>query len=350
MRIIPDRCVPLVYCALFLLLTSPVCGQSRRTSSGGTATAKSFAVDKSRGPWMIMVTSLRGHGPESEANANKAALDLVRELRLLKIPAWTHQQSEELEEIAAFDRTGQTVTRKVEAQQHRICVLAGQYPSVEDKTAQATLAWMQKFHPKALQEKGNYKSTPGRPGPLSRAFLTLNPLLSEDEIQQMAFKNDPLLRQLNSDPKFNLLSNRGRYTLQVATFQGVSKHVIANGQKSEHEATFKFDSMLEKNITLDRAGQDAWTLVHYMRAQGHEAYVFHERYRSVVCVGAFADPSDPAIGKLARQYAAVMKPDPKTRRDVITPVIFQFAGGKDGSQQMFLLDLQPKLIKVPKVK
>lgn len=349
MRIIFDRCVPLACCALLFLAVPFLMAENKKATKANASDPRSFAVDKTRGPWMIMVTSLRGDGPESEANANKAALDLVRELRQLKIPAWTHQQSEEFEDIAAFDRTGQTVRRKVSAQQHRICVLAGQYPTVDDKTAQDTLAWMQKFHPKSL-ENGVYKPTPGRPGPLSRAFLTLNPMLTEDEIQEMAFRNDPLLRQLNQDREFNLLSSRGKYSLQVATFQGISKHVIANGQKSEKEATFKFDSILEKNISLDKAGQDAWTLVHYMRAQGHEAYVFHERYRSVVTVGAFADPNDPAIAKLAKKYAATMKPDPKTKRDVITPIIYQFAGGKTGGQQMFLLDLQPKLIKVPKVK
>lgn len=348
MRIILDRCVPLVCCVFLLLQAHSLEAQTKKTTKSNPADPKSFAVDKSRGPWMIMVTSLRGDNPESEANANKAALDLVRELRLLKIPAWTHQQADEIEEIAAFDRTGQTVKRKVSAQQHRICVLAGQYPSVDDKTAQETLAWIQKFQPKAL-EKGVYKSTPGRPGPLSRAFLTLNPLFTEEEIQQMAFRNDPLLRKLNDDREFNLLNNRGKYTLQVATFQGVSKHVIANGQKSEKEATFKFDSMLEKNITLDRAGQDAWTLVHFLRAQGHEAYVFHERYRSVVTVGAFNDPNDPLIAKFAQKYGPKMKPDGKLKRDILTPEIFQFAG-KNGAPQMFLLDLQPRLIKVPKLK
>lgn len=348
MRIIPVRCVPFV-CALILLPFLALAADGKKPSKGSAPDPKSYTVDKSRGPWMIMVTSLRGDGAESEANANKAALELVRELRALKIPAWIHQQSDEIEEIAAFDRTGQTVRRKVAAQQHRVCVLAGQYPSVEDKTAQETLAWMQKFHPKSL-EKGVYQPTPGRPGPLSRAFLTLNPLLNEDEIQEMAFHSDKLLQRLNQDREFNLLNNRGKFTLRVATFQGVSKHVIANGQKAEKEATFKFDSMLEKNITLDRAGEDAWTLVHFMRAQGHEAYIYHERYRSIVTVGAFNDPNDPGIAKLVQAYGAKMKPDPKTRRDVITPVIYQFAGGKNGGQQMFLLDLQPQLIKVPKIK
>jgi hypothetical protein len=296
---------------------------------------------------MIMVTSLRGDTPESEENANKAALDLVKEFRNLKIPAWIHQQSEEIEEVAAFDRTGQRVRRRVSAQQHRVCVLAGQYPSVEDKTAQETLAWIQKFHPKAL-EKGTYQATPGRPGPLSRAFLTLNPMLTEEEIQAMAFHKDKLLQQLNKDRDFNLLGNRGKYTLQVATFQGASKHVVANGQKAEKEATFKFDSMLKDNITLDKAGQDAWTLVHYMRAQGHDAYVYHERYKSVVTVGSFSDPNDPAIGRAVQAYGAKMKKDPNTRRDAVTPVIYQFPSN-NGGQNMFVLDPQPIIIKVPKI-
>lgn len=305
---------------------------------------KSYEVNKKCGPWMIMVTSLRGNDTDSVTNANKAARELVIELRKKGIPAWIHSQQGELEEISSFDRNGNNVKRFVAAQRNRVCVLAGEYESVESQVAQDTLAWIQRFHPKAL-EKGAYRPTPGRPGPLSRAFLTLNPLFSEDEINEMALNKDPLLKQLNQDNDYNLKGNKHKYSLIVATFQGASKHVIATGQKQEKEAIFKFDSMLEKRVSLDNAGQQAWTLVRLLRGRGHEAYVFHERFRSIVTVAGIDDPNDPRVAKLVKEYGAKMKPDPKTKQEVLTPVIIQSDAG-----HLFLLDVEPKLIRVPRLK
>ncbi len=360
MRINLDRCVLLACFGLLMLASRDASAQLMKVSKKlETDSAKSYVVTKKCGPWMIMVTSLRGNpnDPESVTNAQKAAHELVMELRKKGIPAWTHEQKGELEEIASYDRNGKSVTRFVASQRNRICVLAGEYSSIDTdekdatkakhaKIAQETLAWMQKYHPKALAN-GNFKPTPGRPGPLSRAFLTLNPMFTEDEIAQMAYDKDPLLKQLNKGQNFNLLLNPAKYTLIVATFQGSSKHVIATGEKQERDATFKFDSMLEKNISLDKAGQSAWTLVHLLRNQGHEAFVFHERFRSVVTVGGFNDSNDPRIAKFVEQWGPKIKPDPKTRQDVLTPEILQIGGN---NPQMFVLDLAPELMKVPKFK
>ncbi|MES2792697.1 MAG: hypothetical protein V4719_24000 [Planctomycetota bacterium] len=358
MRINLDRCVPWVCFGLLLLTSSDASAQLIKASKKlETDASKTYVVTKKNGPWMIMVTSLRGDTAESAANANRAAHELVMELRRKQIPAWIHEQKGELEEIASFDRNGESVKRFVASQRNRICVLAGEYSSIDPdekdptkakhaKIAQDTLTWMQKYRPKAL-ENGNFKPTPGRPGPLSRAFLTLNPMFTEEEIQQIAADKDPLLKQLNKGHDFSLLLNPNKYTLIIATFQGSTKHVLATGEKQEKEAIFKFDSMLEKNISLDRAGQSAWTLVHLLRNQGHEVYVYHERYRSVVTVGGFNDPNDPRITKFTEQWGPKMRPDPKTQQEVLTPEIRQIDGN---NPQLFVMDLAPQLMKVPKFK
>lgn len=364
MRIIFDRCVSLVCFGLLLLAVSNAHAQILKAPKKlETDASKTYVVTKKNGPWMIMVTSLRGNpnDPQSVTNAHKAAHELVLELRKKGIPAWTHEQKGELEEIASYDRNGKSVKRFVASQRNRICVLAGEYASIDvdendstkkkhAKIAQDTLAWMQKYHPKALAANGNFKPTPGRPGPLSRAFLTLNPLFTEDEIQQMAYDKDPLLKQLNGGQNFSLLSNSGRYSLIIATFQGKSKHVIATGEKQERDETVKFDMLFDKegkNLSLDKAAKSAWTLVHLLRNEGHEAYVFHERFRSVVTVGGFNDPNDPRIAKLTEFWAPKMVPDPKTLQDVLTPQIRQIDGNEP---QLFVMDLVPTLMKVPKFK
>ncbi len=260
MRITLDRRVLLIGCGILALCGGVLQAQIQKAAHKvASEPAKSYAVTKKNGPWMIMVTSLRGDNPDSAAAAAKAADKLVLELRAKGIPAWTHEQKGELEEISSWDRNGNAVKRFVASQRNRICVLAGEYASIDlddtnktkakhAKIAKDTLDWIQKYNPKALED-GNFKPTPGRPGKLSRAFLTLNPMFSEDEIAQMAFDKDPLLKQLNSDREFNLLQNKGKYTLIVASFKGSSKHVLATGEKAEREAIFKFDSMLEKNVS-----------------------------------------------------------------------------------------------------
>lgn len=359
MRITIGRRAFLAACGGLLLRAGDLHAQFGKARKVEVDETKTYTITKKNGPWMIMVTSLRGdkRNPDSVANAQKAAHDLVIELRKKGIPAWTFEQQGELEEISSWDRSGKAVKRFVAAQRNRIGVLAGEYASIdlEDsnktksqhaKIAKDTLEWIQKYNPKALAN-GNFKPTPGRPGPLSHAFLTLNPMFSEDEIAQMAFDKDPLLKQLNSDRDFNLLQNPGKYSLLVKTFQGSSKHVLATSDKSEKQATFKFDSMLEKNVSLDKAGLSAWRLTHLLRNQGHEAYVYHERFRSVVTIGSFQDPNDPRMAKVAQQYMPTMKRDPKTGQDVLTPVMFQLEGN---NPELFLLDLEPQPFKVPKVK
>ena len=360
MRINIDRCVFLVCFGLLLGGGSAQAQLLRAAKSLETDAAKSYVITKKCGPWMIMVTSLRGNpnDPESMTNAHKAAHELVVELRKKGIPAWTHEQKGELEEIASYDRNGKSVKRFVASQRNRICVLAGEYASIDvddtdttkarhAKIAQETLAWMQNYHPVALKKNGNFKPTPGRPGPLSRAFLTLNPMFTEEEIQQMAFDKDPLLKQLNKGQNFNLLQNPSKYTVVIATFQGSSKHVLATGEDQEKKAIFNFDSMLEKNFSLDKAGHSSWTLVNLLRHQGNEAYVYHERFRSVVTIGGFNDPNDPRIAKVLEQWGPKMKPDPKTRQEVLTPEIIQIDGN---NPQLFVMDITPELMKVPKFK
>lgn len=264
---------------------------------------KKYELTKQHGPWMIMVVSLAEPPPEYRADGPgpaEAAADLVYELRKKGgIPAYVVEQKEAKESLSTFDRNGKTVRRGVKTKDNRICVVAGNYASADAKLAQETLAYIKGFNPASFADHAVFRSTPGRPGPLSGAFLTINPLLSADEIAQR--KIDPLLLSINRDRKYSLLTNKGKHTLMVASFYGRAKLLNQPGGLKED------DDRLGK--ALDDAGRDAEVLCQALREtqlhrqRSFDAFVWHERDRSIVCVGSFSSDRDPSIQSTFQAFA-----------------------------------------------
>ncbi|MFM9964622.1 MAG: hypothetical protein ACKV2Q_25745 [Planctomycetaceae bacterium] len=276
---------------------------------------KKYELGTEHGPWMIMVASLsepppgmRVDGPTKEQAAN----DLVYELRKKGIPAYTYEQKEEIQPLGTINRGGRTMRREVKAKDHRICVVAGNYDTAEESIAQQSLNWIKTFNPKELTEHASFHATPGRPGPLSGAFLTINPMLSANEIAQR--KIDPFLLQLNAGRKYSLLSNPEKYSLVVATFRGNSNLLSKAG-----------DSEVQIGNSLDESGFKAEILCHALRertlhrGRQYEAYVWHERDRSLVCVGGFVSDKDPAVPATYAVFAECKQQHPQTKLDVVMP-------------------------------
>ncbi|MEX0715135.1 MAG: hypothetical protein WD066_01040 [Planctomycetaceae bacterium] len=287
---------------------------------------KQYAISKQHGPWMIMVASFhdrpreiveveRGGDLNRVPNARysdgltaaEAADELVYDLRRRGIPAYAFRQKAAKGTWNTVDRRGQRDTRVFRERDDRIVVLAGNYDSVDDSIGQKTLEYIKKLKPEVLDEGGVYSKTPGRPGPLSRAFLTINPLLNPDEITQQQRARDPLVLKLNSGIRHSLFSNPSKFTLAVATFRGKSVTSF-----NANEDRFRVDD------TLDKAAQDAQDLAQFlntnesMKASNLEAYVFHDRYESIVTVGAFDSPADPVIQQLRVALGPKMEANPKT--------------------------------------
>ena len=320
---------------------------------------KEYSLSKQHGPWMIMVATFSASlKTDSDAemrqqleNADKAAHDLVLELRRKGIPAYIHVQKGKLEEVDARDRYGNPSNRYVASQRNRISVIAGNYPAIDDKVAQQTLKYIKKLEPASLVN-GVYKSTEGRKGPLSRAFLTLNPLLSSEEIAQKVRERDPLLLQLNSKGDFNLTENPGKYTLVVASFYGKSQtHILAPGSTMEPLKFMEFDNKLKTRASLDEAGMESWGLVTAMRQQGIEAYVYHERFRSIVTVGSFSSPTEARVKELAQRFGAKTRKNPQTQQNEFVSECIQLKNNiRDGNEvpyKLWTLDPDPQVIEVP---
>lgn len=307
---------------------------------------KTYTLSKQHGPWMIMVAAIRDVEEERRIkgmSAADAANELVYELRRKKVPAFIHVM-------------GDTTS-----------VLAGDYKDSNDKDLTRALQYIKtKFHPAFLKEEkdgalkngGLFAKTPGRSGPLSKAFVTVNPLLSPEEVKRMAVDSEgmKLLVALNSDMDYSLLRNKGRYSLVIATFSGNA--IVQVGNQTDAGAMARFEKSFGSN--LDKSGEEAWALTQALRSakkagydQNYEAWVFHDKYRSYVTIGSFDDASDPAIQTLATQFRAKDGRHPVTGEDMLTPEIFTVprkpADGKV-IDRMWIFDGNPRLMEVPRVR
>ncbi|WP_299469397.1 hypothetical protein [uncultured Gimesia sp.] len=317
---------------------------------------KKYKLTKRHGPWMIMAASLRDI-PESRRtkglSAQEAADELVYELRKRGIPAYTFSQESVIQRFNTLDRLGREERRSYAAQRAMISVIAGNYSDSEDEVAQKTLKYIKNFHPKVMTENGVYNKTPGQPGPLSGAFLTINPLLTPQEVAQR--KQDPLIAKLNSGVEYSLLQNNGKYSLVIASFYGNSVTKTATSRFQNATESLKVGN------SLDQAAENAWTLAKALRnaksygfpagsPQNIEAYVLHEKYRSIVTVGSFDSADDPRLAAYAKLFGSKMRPHPETGVETMTAEYFVIPGKTPQAPPAasWVFDPKPTLIQNPK--
>jgi hypothetical protein len=290
-------------CALLCCLFGGVVpGNTAHAARIEAQEGKRYSLTKSHGPWMIMVASFHTTAEDGETQIGKtpeeAADELVLELRKKGIPAYVHAMQPADEPIITVDRSGREVRRKNLRQVTSIGVLAGNYPLLDDDVAQRTLKWIKDYSPECLEDGVVFQQTEERPTPLAAAFLTINPLLTPEEIE--AFKGvDTFVLRLNHSERNSLLDNEGRYTLVVATFGGKS------GIQTPLGGVGGFGREMKPDDDLDVAAQEARDLAEALRTtENVEAFVWHDRYHSIVTVGSFETKNDPAIAAFTRRFGA----------------------------------------------
>lgn len=256
---------------------------------------KTYELTPENGPWMIMACSFSGPRALEDAQA------LVLELRSrYKLPAYIYRKSFEFDDDdlpRRVDRYGRPVKLRYQKGEHveEVAVLVGDFPSVDDPQALATLQKIKYCRPKCLEldpDKPTSRNLASwrlfwsfvdpqkqQKGPMRYAFLTTNPLLPKELFAPQGL--DELLVRANEGVKYSLLECPGKYTVQVATFTG---KVAIKPQEIERLQREPFDP--EKS-ELVAAAQTAERLVEALRLKGYEAYIFHDRYASVVTVGSF---------------------------------------------------------------
>ncbi|WP_437187644.1 hypothetical protein SH668x_001050 [Planctomicrobium sp. SH668] len=321
---------------------------------------KQYPLSKNRGPWMIMVTTLHATQAKGEDTEGKTpeqtAHELVIELRKLGLPAYTYEYTPEQEHIVSKDSMGREERRKNSRLIKSVCVLAGNYNGINDKLAQDSLEWVKKLKPKCFQDGVYFQGTPGRPNPLSGAFLTQNPMLSAKELEQFQ-SLDPLLVKLNSGQQHSLFENKGNYTLVIARFYG--KHVTVKAAEEETIAEKFFNKESFLKGVLDQAATSATELVTVLRSNydreatnfnNIDAYVWHDRHESVVTVGSFKSPDDPEIQTYIKRFGPKMKDVGGTLNFQAEHLGVSGFGPKKDEKRLWLFEPEPQVIRVPRAR
>lgn len=317
------------------------------SSAPATPSNATFPLSEKDGPWLVLASTFRGEGARDDARR------LAQELRgTYKLEAFTHEKS--------FDYTGRPqglglnpdgspkrMRYANSAQVTEVAVLVGSFAAVDDPRGQKVLAKIKSLEPQALAGAGgqsrafsDFKRSMGLSasgkGPMKLAFMIPNPLLPETFFAQNRI--DQFVLDMNADVEHSLLDCPGRYTVRVAVFTGagtVDQKQIENGGS---------ESQLDGRLV--QAAEKAHSLVLALRRRGHQAWEFHDRDSSIVCVGSFeqlagqtADGGavvNPAIAKVVSDLG----PDPqKLSQGVLLPRTI------DG----IMLEIEPKPIEVPKL-
>ena len=255
---------------------------------------KNYLIADENGPWMILATTFAGEEAEQEARA------LVMELRKeFDIPAYLHRKRFDFSDSVDGLRVNRFGGRQKMRYRQNVAfdewaVLVGDFASIDLPEVERTLKKVKSIKPSSLnlddtktqrfrgfrefQKKLSGNQEKREKGPMGSAFVTRNPLLPKEFFAPNGI--DKFVYDLNKDWEYSLVHCKGQYTVRVATFQG---HVIID-QRQIDEIDRGKESMESR---LAAAAAKADKLTKAMRAQGIEAYQFHDRNESIVTVGSF---------------------------------------------------------------
>jgi hypothetical protein len=307
-------------------------------------------LTKTDGPWLIMCASFDGQDGQEQA------IRLANELRKSHgLKSYIHKQFFNFQEKVAdlglgYQKPTAAGNGNVRSREMKLAntrekmeyaVLVGDFDSIESAKAQKSLALIKKLKPVSLELHSANVQDSSQSGarirakseamfdsggtyarmnnnafksefPLRTALLVTNPMLPPEFFA--ATKIDRYIVGLNRGLKFSLLDNPKMYTLKVASFAGQSVIKPGDIEKMTSDRAWLDRNLKGKNNTgLVEAAKRARILTEYLRSQGVEAYQFHDRHESFVCVGSFdwvskgdrrSSTPNPEVVKLARKFQA----------------------------------------------
>lgn len=322
---------------------------------------KDYELTESQGPWMIMCTSFTGvlSNPKTrqETSAEEQAHNLVLELRQkFRLQAFVYRKHFDMNEpeigLGMNKYGGQKIMRNNNAyKRDEIAVLVGNFHSVDQPEIEKTLENIKTLQPdtlnpqrtgeKSLQTwgtlRGFYRETgkllkKKEKGPMGKAFVTRNPLLAEEFFTAKGL--DPFVVELNQGLKYSLLKCPAKYTVKVASFRGVETMKPKEFDELAGQPYALDKAPHHKGMTkIDIAADNASRMTKALRDQGVEAYEFHDRTESMVCVGSFdavgeprADGKieiNPAIHRLMESYGPIKKFIPGQNQAFLQPKLIE---------------------------
>jgi len=334
-----------------------------RETTAKPINSESLELTEAEGPWLILASNFVGVG--SRERAERLANEIRQQLEL---PAYIYKEKFDFTGTIAQDPTSSKRLRYANRYQYdAYAVLVGEYDSVGRPEVERDLerirtavlpiftdqtevrAETNESNPvttvKSITAKlfGQTASAKKTLGPMSQAFVTRNPILPEEFFS--APKVDAFVHQMNEGLHHSLLECDGRYTVVVKTFEGLG--TIVDGSKVNRDFTPSEDR-------LNQYAMDAEKMASELRAQGVEAYQFHDRYRSLVTVGSFEELGrelpdgrfeyTPEIRAVMKKYSA-FNVDPSAARQVPSGS----RGVLGNGVAKIPYDVKPTPIAVPKI-
>ncbi|MCL2742941.1 MAG: hypothetical protein FWE67_03725 [Planctomycetaceae bacterium] len=307
---------------------------------------KEYTVTETNGPWMIHVCSFSGQKGREQANS------LVYELRKdykLKAYFYNHTFVSDTRLEKDLKRNPYSKTRPQYNKKGKIdeyAVLIGDFQTVDDLELQKILKDIRQVYPECMKQFPGQQIPKGTPSPFQMCFAVTNPLLNSGYFKQSGVVDD-FVAKLNDQRPYSLLNCPGRYTVQIATFTG---RIEIKQNKIEEILDGRREFLDNGKSELELAEKAAVKLCKILRDKGYDAYEFHDRYSSIVTIGAFdsygqRQPNGmmdyhPQVAALLRDFQA--RP---ARQDAMTANTVNFEPVKfEGIE----CDAQPRIIEVPR--
>jgi hypothetical protein len=267
-------------------------------------------LEAHHGPWLIMCASFVG--PDGDRHAQQFAAELKQN----KFQAYIFRQSFDYSRTIpgigweVYNDGGrdnirpQTMKALGDDSIEEIAVLVGDFASVDDPRAQRSLERIKQFQSKSLANLNAGEVLPQTGGSrdlatrvsrdsegqsqqsLRAAFLMPNPKLPGEFFNDKSI--DRFVEKMNRDVQFSLLKCPGAYSIKVATLRGDSTMNPREIQDLENDQVWRLSTGNPiSDSRLAKAAADANKLTEALRKKGIEAYEFHNRTESIVCIGSF---------------------------------------------------------------
>lgn len=314
------------------------------------------------GPFLILAATLVGEG--AEGRAEKLAAEIRSDL---KLSAFIYNENFDFTKTVSFDPQTARRTKYANAYQYdAYAVLVGEYDTVTHPSIEEDLYRIKRATPRVLEDAAEMaaetnESNPvttlkgitsrilqgarsqGKDfGPMAHAFVTRNPMLPADYFN--APPVDSFVQELNEGDEFSLLDCNEKYTVIVKTFRGTKK-ILDSADDYNFEAN---------QGRLKKMKRQADKMVKELRGNGVEAYQYHDRERSLVCIGSFNELGkelpggkfqyDSGIRQVMSRYSA-LNVQPELARQVPGGV----RGIAANAAALIPFDVQPTPIVIPKL-
>jgi hypothetical protein len=206
--------------------------------------------------------------------------------------------------------------------EEQCAVMIGGYP--DETAAHTALLAVKKLDPPALEvPKGapapfdvvvNDRGEPKYLNPFNaQSMVVRNPSIPRDT-HVMQPKDDPFLKTLNAGEEYSMLRCPGKWTLAVKEYMGAS--AVENKPTGVGPLQSFFGSgKVKTGETLALAANNAHELAKTLTQLKFDAYVLHTRTSSVVSIGAFNEPNDPAMQNYRDRITQLRKINAQAQTD-----------------------------------